>query len=114
MELRKTFKITKCRLTHQVPSLTLSLSATSAHFLHISGVGEPIAALGSPFQCLASPLCLGVLISTLNLPWNDLNCSLTPCQMSPEKGEQWELPEPPVLLPVDLLQNPHLPPVLEH
>lgn len=53
MELRKTFKITKCRLTHQVPSLTLSLSATSAHFLHISGVGEPIAALGSPFQCLA-------------------------------------------------------------
>lgn len=41
---------------HHLINSTMTLSATSRHFLNTFGDGDSIASLGNPFQCLTTPL----------------------------------------------------------
>ena len=73
--LEKTSKIIQSNCPHisGTSYKAKSLSTNYKHFLKSSRVSDSTTSLGSPFQCVSTPLKL-FLTSNLNLPW----CNLRP------------------------------------
>ena len=70
--LEKTSKIIQFN-SPPITNITMSLSATSEHFLNTSRDSVSSTSLGSPFQCLNTLLEKNLfLTSSLNLPWHNL------------------------------------------